>query len=76
MYNKSQSREDFCPVCVVGLPMLLAGGSTAAVSSDENKLGKLKKHRPIIVKLSIFMIIIGLSISIYYLVIKPCKQCI
>lgn len=72
--------EPFCPVCIVGLPMLIAGsGATAYGSSngdtEANKTNKFLSKKNIY-KLGLALIALALAIGIYYLVLKPCSDCI
>lgn len=78
--NRGEITEPFCPVCIVGLPMLIAGsGATAYGSSNRdteaNKKNNLFSKRNIY-KLGLALIALALAIGIYYLLLKPCSDCI
>lgn len=72
--------EPFCPVCIVGLPMLIAGSGATAYGStngdtEANKKNTLFSKRNIY-KFGIALIALALAVGIYYLVLKPCSDCV
>ena len=65
--NNEEIKEDFCGACVAIPIALIGSGITASQSSN------YKKNKKIILYIGIFITVISVIISIYFLL--KCKNC-
>lgn len=92
MKNKKEikTKEDFCPICLVGIPLLFSGGigtATALQNNNNNidediilenelyEIQEKRRNRKRIIHWCMLIFIICVFIIIYFKFIKPCDEC-
>lgn len=89
--NKIQSKEDFCPVCLLGIPLIFSSISTTASvvsnTNDENidqssitieelnEINRQKFIRKQVIIWSIVIFVLSLLGIWYFKYKKPCDEC-
>lgn len=70
--EKEETKEDFCPSClIVPLAMMATGGAAGS------KLGSNKKNKKIYLWTGIISIILAIFFALYYIINrKNCKSCL
>ena len=89
MKKQVHIKEDFCPICLAGIPLLFSGGIGTATALQNNRdenseyideselyeIQEQRKKRKRIIHWSIAIFILSLLIIIYFKFIKPCDEC-
>ena len=66
------TREDFCGACLT-IPLAMAGVGMGAVGSG--KRGNHKKLKKIALWVGLFLVLLSILISIYFIYIRKCSDC-
>ena len=66
-----ETKEDFCPACIVG-PLALAGAGASAVGSTKGGHKKMKKY---MLWGGLATVLLSVLLFIYFMFIRDCNSC-
>ena len=72
MYKEKETKEDFCPACLV-VPLAFAGAGAAAAGGTVSKKHKVWKKALLIS--GVITLLIAIGIAIYFFMNKDCTSC-